>query len=219
MVGAGLGATITPSMAAAYRNLARDAVPRATSALNVVQRVAGSLGTALLAVVLQATINSQLPGQAAALGARQPEEATARLADAFASTFWVAFALTATALLPALLLPARTGNTPRHDTPTTLPTVAGGSRDRSTSAGPPQGKLVRDRRYLKPPWMRRHVGNRIAPLFRPSLLWKLSVPGRRSGRWHTLPIAVLDHHGERYLVSDAVEATGRSTCGPHIAVD
>jgi len=49
--------------------------------------------------------------------------------------------------------------------------------------------------------MQRHVGNRLAPLFRPSLLWKLSVPGRRSGHWHTLPIVVLDHNGERYLVS------------------
>jgi F420H(2)-dependent quinone reductase len=57
------------------------------------------------------------------------------------------------------------------------------------------------RRYLKPPWMQRHVGNRLAALFRPSLVCKLSVPGRRSGRWHTLPIVVLDHDGERYLVS------------------
>lgn len=57
------------------------------------------------------------------------------------------------------------------------------------------------RRYLKPPWMQRHVGNHLAPLFRPSLVRKLSVPGRRSGRWHTLPIVVLDHNGERYLVS------------------
>jgi deazaflavin-dependent oxidoreductase (nitroreductase family) len=57
------------------------------------------------------------------------------------------------------------------------------------------------RRYLKPPWMQRHVGNRIAPLFRPSLISKLSVRGRRTGRWHTVPVAVLDHEGERYLVS------------------
>jgi hypothetical protein len=49
--------------------------------------------------------------------------------------------------------------------------------------------------------MQRNVGNRLAPLFRPSLVWKLSVPGRRSGRWHTLPIVVFDHAGERYLVS------------------
>jgi deazaflavin-dependent oxidoreductase (nitroreductase family) len=60
---------------------------------------------------------------------------------------------------------------------------------------------VSGRRYLKPPWMQRHVGNRLAPLFRPSLLSKLSVRGRRTGRWHTVPVAVLEHEGERYLVS------------------
>ena len=57
------------------------------------------------------------------------------------------------------------------------------------------------RRYLKPPRMQRHVGNRMAPLFRPSLISKLSVRGRRTGRWHTVPVAVLEHKGERYLVS------------------
>ncbi len=57
------------------------------------------------------------------------------------------------------------------------------------------------RRYLKPPWMQRHIGNRLAPVFRPSIVSKLSVPGRRTGRWHTLPIVVLDHDGERYLIS------------------
>jgi deazaflavin-dependent oxidoreductase (nitroreductase family) len=58
-----------------------------------------------------------------------------------------------------------------------------------------------ERRYLKPPWMQRHVANRLVPLFRRSLISKLSVRGRRSGRWHTVPVAVLDHQGERYLVS------------------
>ena len=58
-----------------------------------------------------------------------------------------------------------------------------------------------DRRYLKPSWMQRHVGNRLAPLFNRSLLSKLSVRGRRSGGWHTVPVAVLEHEGERYLVS------------------
>lgn len=56
-------------------------------------------------------------------------------------------------------------------------------------------------RYIKPPFMQRHVGNRMSVFFRPSLLSKLSVRGRRSGRWHTTPVAVLDHDGERYLVS------------------
>lgn len=55
--------------------------------------------------------------------------------------------------------------------------------------------------YLKPPWMPRHVGNRLAPLFQPALVSKLSVRGRQSGRWHSVPIVVMEHDGERYLVS------------------
>jgi len=148
LIGAGLGATITPSMAVAYQHLAHQAVPRATSAINVVQRLAGSLGTALLAVVLQAAISSQLPGlhggigQAAALAARQPAQATTRLSDAFTTTFWVAFALTAAALLPALLLPD--GPSSHHRTET-LPTPAqpnpraGGRRSRPALAAQKKG--------------------------------------------------------------------------------
>ncbi len=59
----------------------------------------------------------------------------------------------------------------------------------------------REGRYLQPPWMQRHVGNRLAPLFGRAILSKLSVLGRRSGRWQTTPVAVLDYQGERYLVS------------------
>jgi hypothetical protein len=112
LVGAGLGATITPSMAAAFQGLAHSEMPGATSAINVVQRVAGSLGTALLAVVLQRALAGELPGlhggigQAAALAAGRPDAAP-RIAHAFGTTFWVAFALTAAALVPALLLPGR----------------------------------------------------------------------------------------------------------------
>ena len=87
-------------------------MPGATSAINVVQRVAGSLGTALLAVVLQRTIATNLTGfhggisQAAELAQRDPGHAAPAIADAFGTTFWVAFALTAAALVPALLLPS-----------------------------------------------------------------------------------------------------------------
>jgi deazaflavin-dependent oxidoreductase (nitroreductase family) len=41
----------------------------------------------------------------------------------------------------------------------------------------------------------------MSALFRPSLISKLSVRGRRSGRWYTTPVAVLEHNGERYLIS------------------
>jgi EmrB/QacA subfamily drug resistance transporter len=112
LIGAGLGATITPSMAAAFQDLEHAEMPGATSAINVVQRVAGSLGTALLAVVLQRALSTELSGfhggiaQAAALAGRHPDAAP-RIAHAFGTTFWVAFALTAAALIPAVLLPTR----------------------------------------------------------------------------------------------------------------
>jgi EmrB/QacA subfamily drug resistance transporter len=111
VLGAGLGAMFTPLMAVAFQGLTHQAMPRATSAINVIQRLAGSLGTALLAVVLQRSIATQLPGfhgdlaQASALAVINPTRTTPALAHAFGMTFWVAFGLTTLALIPALLLP------------------------------------------------------------------------------------------------------------------
>ena len=39
-----------------------------------------------------------------------------------------------------------------------------------------------DRTYLNPPWARRYIGNRPAPLFRRSVVSRLSVRGRTSGK-------------------------------------
>lgn len=113
LIGAGLGATITPSMAAAFQDLDYTEMAQATSAINVVQRVAGALGSALLAVVLQRELSSRLPGlrgginQAAALVRHGPSDVPAQIAHAFGATFWVAVALSAVALIPALALPRR----------------------------------------------------------------------------------------------------------------
>ena len=59
--GIGLGSTMMPAMAAAYQTLERSAISRATATLNVIQRVGGSVGTALLAVLLARNIHSELP--------------------------------------------------------------------------------------------------------------------------------------------------------------
>jgi len=112
LIGAGLGATITPSMAAAFQAIERAAIPSAASAINTVQRLAGALGTALLAVTLQRAMAAALPGfhggigQAGELAATRAS-ALPGLAHAFGVTFGVALALTAAALVPALLLPGR----------------------------------------------------------------------------------------------------------------
>lgn len=55
--------------------------------------------------------------------------------------------------------------------------------------------------YLRPPWGARVIGNRMARLFARSVLSTLSVRGRSSGRWRSVPVAVLDHDGERYLIA------------------
>jgi EmrB/QacA subfamily drug resistance transporter len=111
VLGLGAGSTIMPTMAAAFQTLAREEAPRATSALNAVQRIAGAIGTALLAIVLQRAIAADVPdlhGGMQALAALSPErraDAAPGLADAFGTTFWVAVGLVASTLVPALLLP------------------------------------------------------------------------------------------------------------------
>src|SRR4051794_13898948 len=56
-------------------------------------------------------------------------------------------------------------------------------------------------KYLPPPWGARVVGNRMARLFARSVLSMLSVRGRRTGNWRSVPVAVLEFEGQRYLVS------------------
>jgi EmrB/QacA subfamily drug resistance transporter len=109
VVGFGIGSTIMPSMAAAFQTLSREETPRATSAINTIQRIAGAIGTALLAIVLQRVIAADVPDfrggtQGVAALSRQ-SQALPLVADAFATTFWIAVGLIALALVPALLLP------------------------------------------------------------------------------------------------------------------
>jgi EmrB/QacA subfamily drug resistance transporter len=103
--GVGLGFAMMPAMAAAYATLERAQVPRATPMLNVLQRVGGSLGTAVVAVVLQHELVAQVGGGLSA--ARTGGANAAPLAAAFAHTYWWVMASIAVALIPALVL-ART---------------------------------------------------------------------------------------------------------------
>lgn len=107
--GFGLGASMMPALAAAYAAMRPDSVPRATSGLNVVQRVGGSVGGAVLIVILNAQISAVLPGEASAGGTAPPgglgPYATA-VAGAFSTTFWWAFWL-ALLTIPAAIILAR----------------------------------------------------------------------------------------------------------------
>jgi MFS family permease len=89
--GFGIGLTMMPAMTAAYARLRPQDIAHATPQLNVLQRVGGSIGTALLTVVLQHGLTN---------GAHTPAGA----ADAFGHTYLWVLALTAVAAIPALVL-------------------------------------------------------------------------------------------------------------------
>jgi EmrB/QacA subfamily drug resistance transporter len=114
VAGLGIGATMMPTMAAAYQTLAHAEVSRATTAFNIVQRGFGALGVALMSVILANQLADRLPGAADAgqgLQAAQsiPPAARAQMAplvaDAFGHTYTWAFALMLLAAIPALFLP------------------------------------------------------------------------------------------------------------------
>ncbi|MFE9245605.1 MDR family MFS transporter [Nocardiopsis sp. NPDC006938] len=87
--GLGLGAAMVPMLATAYRGLPSDKVPRASSALNVTQRLGAAIGTAVLALLLASLLAD----------AARPE-------TAFQVTFGWMTGLTAVAIVPALFLPS-----------------------------------------------------------------------------------------------------------------
>jgi EmrB/QacA subfamily drug resistance transporter len=89
--GAGVGLSAMPAMTAAYRVLRPEQINHATPQLNVLQRVGGSIGTAILTVILQGRLN-----RAGASRAAQ--------AAAFDTTFWWVLAVIAVATLPTFLL-------------------------------------------------------------------------------------------------------------------
>jgi EmrB/QacA subfamily drug resistance transporter len=90
--GFGIGMSMMPAMTAAYAVLRPDQINTATPQLNVLQRVGGSIGTAILAVSLSSGIG--------ALGRPTPDG----VAGAFAGTYWWVMAITVVALLPTIVL-------------------------------------------------------------------------------------------------------------------
>jgi EmrB/QacA subfamily drug resistance transporter len=88
--GVGIGFSFMPAMTAAFASLEKHELPDASPQLNVVQRTGGSLGTAVLAVVLQRAL----------VGAHTAEAAAA----AYGTAFWAAAVLTAIAIIPSIVL-------------------------------------------------------------------------------------------------------------------
>jgi EmrB/QacA subfamily drug resistance transporter len=88
--GMGIGFAFMPAMTAAFAALERSELADASPQLNVVQRTGGSLGTAILAVVLQRALT----------GAHTP----AAHAAGYGTAFWASAGLTALAVIPCIIL-------------------------------------------------------------------------------------------------------------------
>jgi EmrB/QacA subfamily drug resistance transporter len=99
--GVGVGLAIMPAFTAAFSVLEPDQVNDASPQLTVLQRVGGSLGTALIAVVLQKQTEHATTVSAAAAG--------------FANTYWVVMAMTVVALVPTVFLMRIERRTRRQD--------------------------------------------------------------------------------------------------------
>ena len=85
--GIGMGLAFPSLLGASYRTLTRAAIPRASTTINIFQRLGGAVGTAIFAVILQNGLDA------------------GHGASAFADTFWWVLGLTVLTALPALMLP------------------------------------------------------------------------------------------------------------------
>ncbi|MBS2537380.1 DHA2 family efflux MFS transporter permease subunit [Catenulispora sp. NF23] len=90
--GLGLGLVMAPLIAAGYSTLRRESIPQATTTFNILNRVGGSIGTAVLAVIL-------------VRGLADRAATPAHVASAYSATFWWALACTAVTLVTAAFLP------------------------------------------------------------------------------------------------------------------
>jgi len=90
-------------MTAAFATLERHELSHATPQLNVLNRVGGSIGTAILAVVLQRALTGAHTASASA--------------SAYGTAFWWSAGLTALAIVPCVILTRAEHNARRRARP------------------------------------------------------------------------------------------------------
>jgi EmrB/QacA subfamily drug resistance transporter len=109
--GLGLGLSMMPITAAAYFDLSHAVIPKASTTMNIVRQVGGSVATALFAVVLQRQIVDNLGTGAKSGGlilsttTKLPAPVADKVSSAFAHTFWWSVFTILIAFVPTLLLP------------------------------------------------------------------------------------------------------------------
>jgi MFS family permease len=90
--GVGIGFAFVPAMSAAFASMRPEQLSDATPQMNMLQRVGGAIGVAVLAVVLQRAETST--------GIRTP----AHLASAFDTAYWWSLGIAMLALIPCVVL-------------------------------------------------------------------------------------------------------------------
>ncbi|WP_051877532.1 MDR family MFS transporter [Streptomyces natalensis] len=104
--GVGLGTTLAPALSTGFASIAPENTGRASSALIASIQLGGSVGTALLAVVVQQQLTDRLgPSGASASAAKTPRLA-GPLTEAFGSAFWWTLGICVAGAIVALFLPS-----------------------------------------------------------------------------------------------------------------
>jgi EmrB/QacA subfamily drug resistance transporter len=118
--GVGMGAVMIPVMSVAYVGLAREEVPHASIITRLAQQVGGAFGTAVLAVILESSVD----------GAQSLSD----LAHGFDVAFWWAVGFTVVAIGICFALPSRpAAPTPATGAPAPGATAAGATTAESTA--------------------------------------------------------------------------------------
>jgi len=119
IMGLGMGGTMMPIMTSALKTLRTADVARGSTLLNITQQIASSVGVAVMSVILTnglkdaklaypaiaARHNPQIAAQIG--GETGIKQGLAQAANAFAHTYWVAFALVGLTVVAALFLPRK----------------------------------------------------------------------------------------------------------------
>ncbi|MER7416065.1 DHA2 family efflux MFS transporter permease subunit [Micromonospora peucetia] len=134
VMGLGMGGTMMPIMTSALKTLTAHEVARGSTLVNIIQQIGGSVGAAIMSVILTNELNGSRPIPGATDPSGQPvteaglaiavqqqpelaqqfpvepsliERGLDYAASSFATTFWVAFALVLVTFIPAAFLPRR----------------------------------------------------------------------------------------------------------------
>jgi hypothetical protein len=117
-----MGLAMMPTMTAAMQAVPREAIPRVSTAMNIIRQGGASIGTAVVTVLLSTAIKDRIPVARVAGGngfaalqhltPAQHARIVEPLAASFAHTFVWALLLLAVALVPALVMAFRKDRSP-----------------------------------------------------------------------------------------------------------